>query len=38
MREFNFKGILQSEGWYENMTVSVNEKGNIQKIEKAANI
>ena len=38
MREFNFKGILQSEGWYENMTVSVNEKGNIQKIEKADNI
>jgi formimidoylglutamate deiminase len=38
MREFNFKGILQSEGWHENMTVSVNEKGNIQKIEKADNI
>ena len=38
MCEFNFKGILQSEGWYENMTISVNEKGNIQKIEKAANI
>ena len=35
MHDFLFKGILQSDGWHENVAVSVNPKGVITQITNA---